>query len=50
MLSELENLSQSLVYFAHPYASCEKGSIERHNGLLRRFIPKGRRIDSLSDG
>ena len=47
-LSELESLSKKLVYFAHPYTSCEKGSIERFNGLIRRFIPKGRRIDSYS--
>lgn len=49
LLSGLENLSKTLVYFAHPYTSCEKGSVERHNGLIRRFIPKGRRIDSYSD-
>ena len=48
-LSDLENLSKTLVYFAHPYTSCEKGSVERHNGLIRRFIPKGKRIDSYSD-
>lgn len=49
MLSGLEDFSKTLVYFAHPYASCEKGSVERHNGLIRRFIPKGKRIDSYSD-
>ena len=49
LLSGLENLSKTMVYFAHPYTSCEKGSVERHNGLIRRFIPKGRRIDSYSD-
>ncbi len=49
LLSELEDLSKTLVYFAHPYTSCEKGSVERHNGLIRRFIPKGCRIDSFSD-
>ena len=48
-LSDLEGLSKTLVYFAHPYTSCEKGSVERHNGLIRRFIPKGKRIDSSSD-
>ena len=48
-LSNLETLSKTLVYFAHPYTSCEKGSVERHNGLIRRFIPKGKRIDSYSD-
>ena len=26
-----------------------KGSIERHNGLIRRFIPKGKRIDQYSN-
>jgi len=45
-LSELEELADTLVYFAHPYTSCEKGTNERHNGIIRRFIPKGKRIDS----
>jgi len=48
-LSSLESISKTRVYFAHPYTSCEKGSIERHNGLIRRFIPKGSRIDSFTD-
>lgn len=37
------------VYFTHPYTSCEKGSIENHNGLIRRFIPKEKRISDYSD-
>lgn len=41
MLSGLENLSQTLVYFAHPYTSCEKQIRSSANGLIRRFIPKG---------
>lgn len=49
LLSSLEQFSDTKVFFAHPYSSFEKGANERHNGLLRRFIPKGRRIDSLSD-
>lgn len=28
------------VYFAHPYCSWEKGSIENMNGLIRQYIPK----------
>lgn len=49
LLSSLEQISHTKVFFAHPYSSFEKGSNERHNGLLRKFIPKGRRIDSFSD-
>lgn len=47
-LSDLESVFDTLVYFAHPYTSWEKGSVERHNGLIRRFIPKGKRIDQFS--
>src|SRR5699024_10555736 len=37
------------IYFAHPYASWERGSNERHNGLIRRFIKKGQPIHEYSD-
>lgn len=47
-LSDLEKWASTLVYFAHPYSAYEKGTVERHNGLIRRFIPKGKRIDSYS--
>lgn len=39
-LSELES-HYFKVYYAHPYASFERGSNENHNGQLREFIPKG---------
>lgn len=48
-LSELEEGTHTKVYFTHPYTSCEKGSIENHNGLLRRFVKKGKRISDYSD-
>lgn len=32
-----------------PYSVWERGSNERHNSLLRRFIPKGKRIESISE-
>ena len=48
-LPELENDSTLKIYYAHPYSSYEKGSNERHNGMIRRFIPKGKRIDSFTE-
>ena len=47
-LGSLEKISKTLIYYAHPYAAYEKGTIERHNSLIRRFIPKGHRIDEYS--
>ncbi|MGG3856039.1 IS30 family transposase, partial [Caldifermentibacillus hisashii] len=53
--SEFAELSLSVqdekttVYFTHPYCSSERGTNERHNGLIRRFIPKGKAISSVSD-
>ena len=37
------------VYFAHPYTSWERAQNERHNGLLRRYIPKGVSIENFSE-
>lgn len=46
-LSKLEDMGIS-TYFTHPYTSCEKGTNECHNKMLRRFIPKGKSIDDYS--
>ena len=48
-LTDLEAISKTLVYYAHPYTPCEKGTVERHNGLIRRFLPKVKRIDSYTE-
>ena len=37
------------IYFARPYSAWERGSNERHNGLLRRCIPKGMPIKAVSE-
>ena len=51
---EFENLSQfeslgTKMYFTHSYSSWERAQNERHNGLLRDFIPKGMSIERFSD-
>jgi IS30 family transposase len=51
--SEFSELGHALddadqqVYYAHPYTSSERGTNGRHNGLIRRFIPKGKSIDDI---
>lgn len=47
-LSKIEQESCVKIYFTHPYASCERGTNERHNGMLRRFLPKGVAINGYS--
>lgn len=47
LLSELEDEGLQ-VYFTHPYTSCEKGTNECHNRMLRRFLPKGKSISDYS--
>lgn len=37
------------VYYCHPYTSCERGSNERLNRELRRLIPKGADLSTISD-
>lgn len=38
-----------LMFFCHAYHSWEKGTVENQNGRIRRFIPKGKSIDDLTD-
>lgn len=36
-------------FFAHPYASCERGLNENTNGLIRQYFPKGRNFRTITD-
>ncbi len=47
-LSNLEQVSKTLVYYAHPYTFCNKGSVKGRIELIRRYIPKGDRMDKGS--
>jgi IS30 family transposase len=53
--SEFSELADTLqqwgikTYFTHPYSSWERGTNERHNGLIRRFVPKGKAIKDLTE-
>ncbi len=48
-LKELWKRLKVKVYTAYPYRSRERGTNERHNWLIRRFIPKWCNISKYSD-
>lgn len=37
------------VYYCHPYTSCERGSNERMNREIRRWLPKGTDFSKVTD-
>ena len=45
----IEALTGTQLYFAHTYSPHERGSNENRNRVLRRFIPRGKPIEELSD-
>ena len=47
--SSVSRKRRTTIFFAHPYCASERGSNERHNGIIRRFIPKGSAIGNYSN-
>jgi transposase, IS30 family len=45
---EIERKLHLSCFFAHPYASYERGSNENTNGLIRRYFPKGTDFSTIS--
>ena len=51
--SEFTHLQEALpctkVYFAHPYTPGERGTNGNQSGVVRRFFPKGKSFENVSD-
>ena len=45
---EIANVLGAEVFFAHPYASWERGTNENTNGLIRQYIPKDTKFSELT--
>ncbi len=42
-------VKETKIYYAHPNASWERGTNEKQNSLVRKFIPKGKSLTNITD-
>ena len=40
---------RTILYYAHPYSSFERGSNENNNKLIRRWLPKGKNLEKVTE-
>ena len=45
--SRRNKMDRTKIYYCHPYCSCERGSNENQNKMVRRHIPKGTNFDNI---
>ena len=48
-MSSLWNGRRTMLFYCHPYCSCERGSNENQNRLVRRHYPKGYDFSNTTD-
>ena len=46
---EITSSLEMPMYFCHPYHSWERGTVENTNGRIRKFIPKGISMDTITE-
>ena len=46
---QMSQIIGGMIFFCHPYHSWEKGTVEKMNQMIRRFIKKGCNIDKISE-
>lgn len=44
-----KKMPRTKIYYCHAYRSCERGSNENHNRIIRRFFPKGTNFDFVTN-
>jgi len=46
---QMSRIIGGMIFFCHPYHSWEKGTVEKMNQMIRRFVKKGGNINKISE-